>query len=334
MISELFQTMADDLSITPYHKEPTEDYCYRVCYSALAYYLLTLARGEEAGIRGISKKSQTDTIKLLINQYHAVLGLESSRFQDSTYTFPVFCRKVYEEVGYLIVDKRNYDTVANYGRTLQTSNGFLYYGVPKIVQNVCGLGVYTNSPGKETSLFHAIMRDQRSIDEYITDEYNPLDFTEREFPVESTEFFDPTQKKAPSSSWNHARKVQQTVARERASHSLYKVMDESGHLLFAEIPSDIDRDKLTSCDHRRLYIALKAKFGAPALAWFNQIDSNHYRITLSAHLPNREYYYLLLSAWPEGNAFNRNSFIANCSLLPTIEAVLSNIGMKIIYGRI
>ena len=135
----------------------------------------------------------------------------------------------------------------------------------------------------------------------------------------------------PSSSWGKEVRTRRTVARTDAHNSLFRVICESsGKLLYADEPFDIDKEKLTSFETRRLYIALKEQYGEPVIAQINQLDERYCEIRLTAHLPTREYYFLLLSTWPRRTAFDKIRFIANSSLLPTIEKVLNNIGVKTI----
>ena len=106
-MNELLETIADDLCISQYQSESESDFCYRVCYSALAFWFLTSAKGKENEILGISKKAQTDTIQRLLELYKRETGLESQRFFDDNYTYCQHIRDVYEETGYLFSDNRN-----------------------------------------------------------------------------------------------------------------------------------------------------------------------------------------------------------------------------------
>ena len=104
---------------------------------------------------------------------------------------------------------------------------------------------------------------------------------------------------------------------------------KDSQILFKEDPLDSDNERLTSSEMRRLYCALKAKYGAPIIAWFNNLDDTYSEIRISAQLPTREYYFMLLFAWPKQNAFNKTRFISKNSILPTIEKMLSNIGIEV-----
>jgi hypothetical protein len=329
-MNDLLKVMAEDLSISAYAGESEEEFCYRVCYSALAYWLLYTGKGIENGRPGVSKKTQTETIQVLLLQYGKLLGLEPSYFSEGIDTFCQHARKVYEETGYLTVDKRNYSIIANYGRSIQTDAGYLFFGCPDKLLRVCGLGMFTDTAGYEVGLFDTMLRDTLSVDEYIASMFNPLDFEERDIELADLEFFNPSLRKAPSSSWGKTLVTKRALSRTMNRSVYFRVIKEEGDgLLFAEEPLDSDKERLVSFDTRRLYIALKAKYGAPVIAWVNRLDERFFEIRLSAQLPTREYYFLLFFAWPKGGAFDKTRFIADLDMLPTIEKVLKNIGVEV-----
>ena len=332
MMLDLLGTIANDLSIVPYYRESDSDFSYRVCYSALALSLLYSARSVEDGRLGISKKAQTDWIQRVMTEYEKQLNLDGNRFICDTNSFITQCRKVYEETGYLTTDDRGFDVVATYGRTVPVGCGHLYFGIPEQIVFSLGLGFYTDAPQNESSLLDVFLRDSLSSDEYIAASFNPLDFEYRDIDQSTLEFFNPTLKKPPSSSWGTEIRTRRTVARNRTLNTMYRVLSEDdSRLLFADIANIADKECLASYETRRLLFALKEHYGEPAVAWFNKIDDSYYEIKLSAQLPTREYYFLLLSSWPKGDAFNRITFVTTAGILPTIETMLQNIGIRTLW---
>lgn len=329
---DLLDTIANDLSIVPYYRESDSDFCYRVCYSALALSLLYSARSVEEGQFGISKKAQTDRIQRLLTEYEKHLNLDGNRFIRESNSFITHCRKVYEETGYLIVDDSGLDMIATYGRTVPVGRGHLYFGIPEKIAFSLGFGFYTKAPRNESLLLDVFFRDTLSSDEYLAGLFNPLDFEYRDIDQTTLEFFNPLLKKPPSSSWGTEIYTNKTVARNKIYNTMYRVIhEEDGKLLFADISNTVDKDSLASYETRRLYFALKQHYGMPAVAWFNRVDDTYYEIRLSAKLPTREYYFLLLSSWPKENAFNYTSFITTVDVLPTIEMMLRNIGINTLW---
>lgn len=329
-MNELLLTIANDLSILSYRAEGESNYCYRVCYSALAYWLLTLARGSENGQPGVSKKAQTDTLQKLLDAYKSEMGLEINRFVSDSFSYCQHIREVYEETGYLFTDNRNYSILANYGRATKMDGEYLYFGCPKDLQYMSGLGVYSANCEYSVSLFDAMIRDNLSCSDYIAAQYNPLDFDERDLELGELEFFNPTLRKSPSSSWEKYIPTNKTIARTQDHTHYYRVISSNdGKLLFSDCNINERQERLNAYEHRRQYIALKALYNAPVVAWINPIDDQYSEIRLSAQLPNREYYFLLLMAWPKEKAFEKNWFIAKNCLLSEIEIMLRNLGIDV-----
>jgi hypothetical protein len=331
-MSDFLRIIARDLSIDPYYGESDSDYCYRVCYSALALHLLYSARSVDSGRMGISKKSQTEWVQRVLTEYEKHLNLDISRLIRESNSFIAQCRKVYEETGYLISDGSGWEVVASYGQTVPVGDGQLYFGIPNEIAFSLGLGFYTDTPQNEAALFDTFLRDTLTSDEYIAGLYNPLDFDYRDIDQSTLEFFNPSLKKPPSSSWGTEIRARRTVARSNTYSAMYRVIcEDDGKLLFADISPLSAKDSLTSYETRRLFFALKEQYGEPAVAWFNKIDEKYYEIRLSAQLPNREYYFLLLCTWPKNDAFDRITYVTTTETLPTIEMVLHNIGIKTIW---
>ena len=332
-MSDLLRAMANDLHISPYSGESESDYCYRVCYSALALSLLYSARSIESGKIGISKKAQTDLMQRMLIEYGKHLNLDVRKLNPDSNSFVTQCRKVYEETGYLIVDERGFETVASYGRTVPFECGHLYFGVPNDIAFSRGLGIFTSTPGFQANLFDVFLRDTLTSDEYIAELFNPLDFEHRDIDKSALQYFNPTLKKPLSSSWVSDIRTRRTVARNNTTNTMYRVIcEDDGGLLFADISTGANKDSLASYETRRLLFALKEQYCVPAVAWLNKLDDLYYEIKLSSQLPTREYYFLLLCSWPKKDACDRIAFVTTADILPTAEKVLQNIGIKTIRG--
>ena len=331
-MNRLLNIISNDLSIARYSGEADADFIYRVCYSAVALWMLTMTLSCIDGRIGISKQLQAINIEGLLLQYERNLGLNPSCFSNygnKLHSFPHLIRKVYEETGYLFSDERNYSIAANYGRTIYTGDGHLFFGIPESSCWMNGLGLYCPSGMNSVDLFDAMLRDTLSVEQYISTKYTPLDFEERDIEVQYLQFFNPTLHKPPSSSWSDKQITPESIARS-SNKSMYRTLIyKDSQILFKEDPLDSDNERLTSSEMRRLYCALKAKYGAPIIAWFNNLDDTYSEIRISAQLPTREYYFMLLFAWPKQNAFNKTRFISKNSILPTIEKMLSNIGIEV-----
>lgn len=331
-MNKLLNIMANDLSIVQYFGESDSDFTYRVCYSALALWMLKLTLSSANGVVGISKQTQSSKIEKLLSQYQKYFGLNATFFgidKNKAHMVSHHIRRVYEETGYLFSDKNNYSVAANYGRTICTNEGHLFFGIPESDYWMNGLGIYCPTAVNDVDLFDAMLRDTLTIEKYIAAKYNPLDFEERDIDVQDLKFFNPTLPKPPSNSWHTAQITDESIARSSNWVMYRTLIDETNQILFKEEPPDSDKERLAGLEMRRLYCALKAKHGAPIIAWFNRLDDLYSQIRISAQLPNREYYFMLLFAWPEQNAFNRTKFICKNNVLPTVGKMLCNIGIEV-----
>lgn len=331
-MNKLLSIMANDLSIVQYSRESDNDFTYRVCYSALALWMLNLTLSSVNGVVGISKQTQSSKIEELLSQYQDYLGLNISYFagdKNKAHMFSHHVRRVYEETGYLFSDENKYSVVANYGRSIYADEGHLFFGIPKSDYWMNGLGIYCPAAVNDIDLFDAMLRDTLTIEKYIAAKYNPLDFEKRDIDVQDLKFFNPTLPKPPSNSWHTVQITNESIARSSTWTMYRTLIDETNQILFKEELPDPDKERLTALEMRRLYCALKTKYGAPIIAWFNRLDDLYSQIRVSAQLPNREYYFMLLLAWPEQNAFNRTKFICKNNILPTVEKMLCNIGIEV-----
>lgn len=331
-MNKLLNIIANDLSIVRYFGESDSDFTYRVCYSALALWMLNLTLSCENGIEGVSKQTQSLKIEELLSQYQEYFKLDTSFFaydKNKERMFSRHIRRVYEETGYLFSDRNNYSVIANYGRTICINDENLFFGIPASGYWMNGLGIYCSTAMNNVDLFETMLRDTLTIDEYIAAKYNPLDFEERDIETQDLKFFNPTLLKPPSSSWCAEQITDKSIARSSNRVMYRTLIDRENQILFKEELPDSDKEGLTGFEIRRLYCALKAKHGKPIIAWFNRLDDIYSQIRVSAQLPNREYYFMLLFSWPEKNAFNRTKFICKNNILPTVERMLCNIGIEV-----
>lgn len=79
-MNRLLNIISNDLSIARYSGEADADFIYRVCYSAVALWMLTMTLSCIDGRIGISKQLQAINIEGLLLQYERNLGLNPSCF--------------------------------------------------------------------------------------------------------------------------------------------------------------------------------------------------------------------------------------------------------------
>ena len=330
-MNELLLTIANDLSIPQGSGEKDDSFAYRICYSALANWMLFLTQSKRGSDIGISKNAQTETVETLLRQYRKHFHLDPKFFpsvRKDENAFSHHIRRIYEETGYLLNDEQNNSIIATFSRTIETEDGCLYFGIPGTKSNMNGLGLYCDKSGNNSDLFEAMLRDTLPVREYLQYKYNPLDFDDRDINPAELSFFNPTLRKSPSSSWGEKQSTIASLARDSSRNMYRTLITSEGKLLFAGENSG-DDGTLISSEHRRIYCALKSVHEAPVIAWISTIDDIYSTVHISAQLPNREYYFMLLLSWPERSAYDKNWFICKHTLLPTIEKMLKNIGIQI-----
>ena len=335
-MNELLNAMSTDMDIDRYHGEPEDSFVYRLCYSALGQWCLRTAQNLSEGNIGTTKHNQTIVLNELISRYSHLFPIIAGRFvnaNDPQLSFPVFIRRVYEETGYLLTDENNLNRLANYGRCIPIGSTALFFGIPNNTYAVNGLGAFTSPTAYKVSSRDFLIRDDLTWEQYFQSQFDIIDFYDKDINLDELEFFNPLSKNVPSLSWERQMETDCSVARKSELGPFYRVMRvEDIHLQFADEPSELQNDSFTSYEFRRLYFALKAHYSNALKATIYKQDAEYSRIRVSGHLPNREYYYLLLLSWPVNNAFGKVNFLIRNSFIPEVAATLMNIGIVVQEG--
>jgi hypothetical protein len=246
--------------------------------------------------------------------------------------FPFHIRRVYEETGYLLTDDNNRNRIANYGRSISIGNKALFFGVPNAAYVVNGLGAFASPTAYKVSAKEFLIRDDLTFEEYFQTRFDLIDFYDRDINIDELEFFNPLLNTVPSQSWEKKMATDCTVARKTKIGPFYRVMRMVDTLQFADEPVAQEGDSLTSYEYRRLYFALKAHYKNPLKLTITKQDEEYSKIRVGGHLPNREYYYLLLLSWPVNNAFDKVNFLIRNEFLQEATSILTNIGIEIKGG--
>lgn len=330
-MNELLLTMAANMGINRFSGETEDSFIYRVLFSALGQWCLRTARNTSGNVSGTTKHNQTIVLNDLLDKYSRIFPTVADRFIDTSnqqVNFSVFIRRIYEETGYLLTDKDNHNVIANYGRSILLGEKALFFGTPPEEYAVKGLGVFTEPTRYIVAINEFLIRDELTYEEFFRTYIDPIDFYDRDIDTNELEFFNPLSNNVPSRSWEKRLKTDCTLARKSESGPFYRVMRFSDTLQFADEPIEPQGDSFTSYEYRRLYFALKAHYGVPLKATITQMDKDYSMIRVGGHLPNREYYFLMLVSWPMGGAFDKVSFLAPNDVLAEIVGVLRNIGIE------
>ena len=335
-MNELINIMADDMNIHPYTNEPAEYFGYRVIYSALGLWCLTSALSEKEGKRGISKNAQSILLHDLSKKYVELCPMAKRFiFASRNIDIAIFIRNIYEQTGYLLTLDNNYNVLNNSGETIKVSEtDYLYFGLPATYYIVNGLGIHCRNGRHEVKLNDFLIRDSLTPEEYIKVKYDECDFNERDIDVAELEFFNPFYYGNISNSWHGYMKSNMTMARKSKMGPYYKtIRKEDGTILFADDSSEDELDALTGAEFRRLYIALRYHYDNPMQLLICPIDEAYSYIRILGQLPNREYFYLLMNAWPRYGFFDRNHFIIRNELTIQTAEVLGAIGFTARKGE-
>ena len=325
-MNKLLEAMASDMNIQRYLRESETSFEYRVILSGLGQWCLRSAASPD---EGVTKHSQTLLLNSLQEKYMDLFTETKTMFETETFSVAVFIRRVYEEIGYLFSDENNKNHIANNGKCIAIDDGNIYFGNFEPA-SISGLGVITNHYAPLlTDWRNILIRDKLTWDQFIANQYDIVLFEDRDISVDEVQFFNPLSHNSPSSSWENRMTTDRTIARKTPNGPFYKVMQSNNGLIFCEEPQNVNADELISFEYRRLYFALKKAYENPLRAKIKALDDEYSELIIGGHLPNREYYLLLLCAWPYQQVFNKNKFIIKNQALALIKDVLSNLAIEI-----
>lgn len=334
-MNELIAIMAGDMNICHYAKETEGSFAYRVIYSALGLWCLKSALREKENKKGISRQAQCLLLHGLFNKYIELCPMTKCFFPRLSNTnIEVFIRNIYEQTGYLLTDGNNYNILNNSGEAVRFSDAdYLYLGLMEKDYTINGLGIHCKSSKQEIKLCDFLVRDNLTPEEYIKVNYDECDFEEKDIE-EELEFFNPFYYGNVSNSWNRQMKSDITMARSNRNGPYYRVIrKEAGKLLYANDNSVNELDNMTGAEFRRIYVALKHHYDNPMQLLICPIDGEYSYIRILGQLPNREYYYLLMNAWPRYSFADRNNFIIRNQLIVQLVEVLEAIGFTARNGE-
>lgn len=335
MINDLLVAMSTDMGISRFHGETEDSFVYRICYSALGQWCLRMAQNSSGDVTGTTKQNQTIVLNDLLARFSELFPSISDRFIDinnQQMSFSVQIRRVYEETGYLLTDDNNRNRIANYGRSISIGNKALFFGIPNTAYAVNGLGMFTKPTTYKVSAKEFLIRDDLTPEEYFQTRFDIIDFYDRDINIDELEFFNPLLYTVPSLSWEKKIVTDCTLARKTKIGPFYRVMRMADTLQFADETVTQEGDSLISYEYRRLFFALKAYYKNPLKLTITKQDEEYSIIRVGGHLPNREYYYLLLLSWPVNNAFDKVNFLIRNEFLPEATSILKNIGIEIKGG--
>ncbi len=327
-MNELIKAMASDMGITPYDSESSISYVYRILYSALGRWCLESARARF----GVSKHGQSILLNNLTEKFISLFPeVKEMLVQEDQMPISVFIRRVYEEMGFLVTDLSNRNNLAKYQRGLQIGSKQLLHGLSEKT-NIEGLGVFSDDVQYVIPWKEALLRDSLNCENYISSTFDITLFAPRDIDKDELQYFNPKTNTAPSSSWTNIMTTDKSIARNLSNGAYYRVLYYEGEVLYYDDVPNIDTDGLTGFEYRRLYYALKKHYGFPLKAKIQSVDKQYSKVSIGGHLPNREYYLILLYSWPYQVYCNKREFIMKKEYLDFTKEMFENLGIEVIGG--
>lgn len=332
-MNELLKTMAKDMGIDFYDDESLESYAYRIIYSGLGLWCLHMAASLRGEVDGRSKKGLTRALngqlKEFLNiNFGASDELKMRLVHSPSLNLGQFIRNIYEETGYLSNLDQSRNGLNRGGETVEVGkNLYLYLGLPKEAYAMSGLGVYCKVVENPIFLYDLLIRDDRSPEAYLRAHFNPLDFDA--VPPKDPLFFDVESHEKMAQSWSDQLKGNMGIAKSPEEGLYYRVIrSPKGKLFYAATPyDDAGPNRMSGYEYRRLYLALKKYLKAPVTAECEKIDSIYSCLRIHGEIPNREYYFLLLSGWPKRGFADKETFIIKNDRIECCKTMLENIGI-------
>lgn len=311
-------------------------YEYRVIYSALGLWCLRLALFEQKSIRSISKKAHSIRLRELLSQYLKVCPNARLSLNNTTgVEVASFIRNVYEQTGYLVTDDNNRNVLNRSGEAIKLlENDYLYLGLPENYFTINGLGIHSMVCEQEIDILDYLIRDELSPEEFLKVNFDECDFEEKDIDVEELEFFNPFFYGNATKSWSRNIKSNLTMARKGLTGPYYRVIRKSNEkLIYADENYKHGNDKMAGLEFRRLYVALKHHYDNPMQLLVCPIDEEYSYIRVLGQLPNREYFFILMNAWPQKGFWDRNNFIIRNTIYERVVNVVQSIGFTVRNGE-
>lgn len=327
MLNDVLRAMSKDMNIKRYKSETDISYSYRLVYSALGQWCL---RSASSPNNPITKHAQS----LLLNNILDGFLFSFPELNDSFHsdeqnnTVSVFIRRVYEETRYLITTSDNRNIIADIDRGINIGDKHLFFGLRKPIF-IAGLGVFVENNNFPITWREALILDNLTWEQYLSSQFDIVLFSERDITAEELQFFNPKSSNSPSSSWESHMTTEESIARKTPDGPFFKVKKVDNKFFYCEMMQNENKDNLTSYEYRRLYFALKHFYQKPIEARIKKLDDEYSEITIKGHLPNREYYLLLLCSWPDMVFTNKYKFIIKNIFIDFVTEVLNNIAIEV-----
>ena len=328
-MNDLISCMARDMKITSYANESQNSFTYRVLFSALGQWCLYMLKEGRGSRYGKTKHYQTEILNNLIRKYNEIYPETREQLTLEDSSLSLLIRHIYEETGYIFTDEFNRNH-------LNRTSGCVEFGNRKLSLNLVrnaeinGLGIYNDLSTDCISWREFIVRDNLTVNQYLNANFEIVSFEKAQNQLDDIQYFNPLSQLSPSQSWGTKAYTNYTIGRKSAIGPFYLIQNYDGEIFCCLERASDTSETITAFEYRRMYFALKAYYNNPVKMRVHRVDSEYSRLRFSAHLPNREYYLLLLLSWPDKYAGNKTEFLVKNVFLEFITEVMINLGIKVI----
>lgn len=321
--------MAKDMKITSYANESQNSFTYRVLFSALGQWCLYMLKEGRENRYGKTKHYQTELLNNLIQKYNEIYPETREQLTLEDSSLSLLIRHIYEETGYIFTDEFNRNHLNRTSMCVDFGNRKLSLNLAHNAE-INGLGIYNDLSTDCISWREFIVRDNLTVNQYVNANFEIVSFDKAQNQLDDIQYFNPLSQLSPSQSWSTKAYTNYTVGRKSAIGPFYLIQNYDGEMFCCLERASDTSETITAFEYRRMYFALKAYYNNPVKMRVHRVDSEYSRLRFSAHLPNREYYLLLLLSWPDKYAGNRIEFLTKNVFLEFITEVMMNLGIKVI----
>lgn len=321
--------MAKDMKITSYANESQNSFTYRVLFSALGQWCLYMLKEGRENRYGKTKHYQTELLNNLIQKYNEIYPETREQLTLEDSSLSLLIRHIYEETGYIFTDEFNRNHLNRTSMCVDFGNRKLSLNLAHNAE-INGLGIYNDLSTDCISWREFIVRDNLTVNQYVNANFEIVSFDKAQNQLDDIQYFNPLSQLSPSQSWGTKAYTNYTIGRKSAIGPFYLIQNYDGEIFCCLERASDTSETITAFEYRRMYFALKAYYNNPVKMRVHRVDSEYSRLRFSAHLPNREYYLLLLLSWPDKYAGNKTEFLVKNVFLEFITEVMMNLGIKVI----
>lgn len=328
-MNDLISCMAKDMKITSYANESQNSFTYRVLFSALGQWCLYMLKEGRENRYGKTKHYQTELLNNLIQKYNEIYPETREQLTLEDSSLSLLIRHIYEETGYIFTDEFNRNHLNRTSMCVDFGNRKLSLNLAHNAE-INGLGIYNDLSTDCISWREFIVRDSLTVNQYVNANFEIVSFDKAQNQLDDIQYFNPLSQLSPSQSWGTKAYTNYTIGRKSAIGPFYLIQNYDGEIFCCLERASDTSETITAFEYRRMYFALKAYYNNPVKMRVHRVDSEYSRLRFSAHLPNREYYLLLLLSWPDKYAGNKTEFLVKNVFLEFITEVMINLGIKVI----